>query len=168
MMQIHIDAITASRTGKPQYVLRKSLSMERTSNEERLLELLQSGWDIVGKYINGTGYETYKVMDETSVEILRNFLQKITQFPIPEASIIMLSFQVFYQQHYCQVEDLNAYITFWSSEANYDNLQLKGEEAEKVKNLLKEQLFIKQDKDDLINLLELQQKHRNEEMEYLY
>ena len=45
MMQIYVDAIVASiKTKETQYVLYHSLEYERTSDKNRVLNLLQSGW----------------------------------------------------------------------------------------------------------------------------
>lgn len=152
-MQIYADAMSASRVGDIQYVLQNSLQMERTCNKERVLELLESGWNITGKFNNGAGYENYKIENETHIDILINFLNNKFECPTSKTKIIILSFQEFYNYDY-QSEGMNVDITFWNEQMQHDNLRLDGERAKDIRDFLVLHLFVKQDKDSLIDLLE--------------
>lgn len=159
MMQIYIDAICQSRIGDTQYVLQYGLTMERTSQKDRLLQLLKSGWNIKGKFINGDGYETYTVENDSDIKVLRNFLQNKLNYNIEEKyNKILLSFQEFYNRD-CKTEGSNVGITLWSvSSGEHENLRFENEEAEEIRNILKLHLNISQDRDMLINLLERENK----------
>ena len=153
MMQIYIDAISNSRIGNVEYVLQKSLQMERTCKKERVLELLKLGWDIVGKFNNGAGYESYRLDDETKINILINFLKSKFECPISEANIVNLSFQEFYD-YGCQSEGINVDITFWNEKMQHNNLRLEGRGVKDIRDFLMFHLSVKQDKDFLIDTLE--------------
>lgn len=153
MMQIYVDAISASRIEDAQYVLQHSLQMERTSKKERVVELLKSGWDIAGEFHNGAGYYRYKIENKTHIAILSDFLKNKFRCPTFNAKIICLSFQEFYNRG-CQSEWMNVDIVFWNDQVKYKTLRLDGEEVRDIRDFLIFYLGIKQDKDSLIDLWE--------------
>lgn len=84
MMQIYMDAIHGSTTGFPQYVMQKSLQLERTKDKERVLDCLKSGWEMKGVYIDGIGYEVYQVDLPEQIETLRNFIVRKLKTECPK------------------------------------------------------------------------------------
>lgn len=75
MMQIFDNAISNSKSGKPQYVLLKSLDYVTCEYGESLLKHLLDGWNIAGEFINGTGYEHYVLEDEKDIWIIKNLFK---------------------------------------------------------------------------------------------
>ena len=75
-MQIFVNAIEKSRTDDTQYVLFKSLDMECVSDKRALLELLQDGWQIMGKYHNGVGYEKYKLTSPFETTSVNHYIHE--------------------------------------------------------------------------------------------
>ncbi len=53
MMQVYLDALTASAKGSAQYVLSRSLDLFRTYNRDVALSHLVSGWNIEAVCISG-------------------------------------------------------------------------------------------------------------------
>lgn len=53
MMQVYTDAIHESKSGSPQYVLKKSLDICRTNDQEKVAEFLREGYRIDAKCVNG-------------------------------------------------------------------------------------------------------------------
>lgn len=153
MMQIYTDAINASRVGDKQYVLQRSLDFCRLSDENQVLDHLKDGWDIKGEFINGAGYETYRLHDENHINILIGFLQNKFGIVAFSAEIVHLSFQEFFAND-CTSEGINVDILFWNSEKKHENIRVEEEKARAVRDLLTLQLFVKQYKDSLIKLLE--------------
>ena len=93
-MSIHAHAIEKSRVDDVQYVLRKSLDMVCVSDEDALLAYLKDGWDIVGKYNNGAGYDTYRTTSEPEIASIKCFMEKeLLGFEIKPANTVTVSFQ---------------------------------------------------------------------------
>ena len=165
MMQIHVDAITASRIAETQYVLSKSLDMVRVSDKRKLLDYLKSGWDIVGKYSNGVGSDEYKTSSESEIERVKYFVEKEQGANINPADTATVVFHDYYNEVTCESEKLIAYVTF----SNYSNGQRKNErfcyQDEKAIEL-RDHVWIlgmRQDKSTIITLLEKQLKKESEE-----
>lgn len=60
MMQVYLDALSASKSGKPQYVLKKSLDVFRTSDEPFVISALRSGYTAT-KVISGVMERTWRI-----------------------------------------------------------------------------------------------------------
>ena len=104
MMQIYVDAIQGSMTGFPQYVMQKSLQLERTKNKEYVIDCLKNGWEMKGAYIDGIGYEVYKADAPEQIKMLKTFITKglkaeCPKFNEPDVSneAITFYFQEFYK-----------------------------------------------------------------------
>ena len=155
MMQVHIDAICASREGPTQYVLEKSLDVERVFDEKRLLKMLKDGWNIAGKYINGTGYESYRLVERVHICTFLAFAEKRFGVEVTEApDVILLDFQEFYDST-CEPEGLNVGVTVWeTATGNHSYIRFDNDKAQEIRELLLLHLFVKQDKGMLMGLLE--------------
>ena len=163
MMQIFIDAIEKSRTDDTQYVLFKSLDMEHVSDKRVLLELLQDGWQIMGEFHNGIGYEKYYI---ESAEIIKSFIsylsneifkRSINNDVVQNANTIYMCFQFYYESITCKPDGANVGITFFQHKGNQcipEHFRIENsEDVESVKRFLN--IFgVKQDNDALIDLLE--------------
>lgn len=157
MMQIYVDAIQKSRVSDIQYVLSKSLDMACVSDEKKLLEYLKDGWEITGKYNNGTGYENYKTTDEMEIQCIRNFIEKeLLGFEIKSASTVTVSFQEFFAPVTCQSEEVRAFITFYNTidgKLEHEDFHFYGDNVKRVKDIIFG-LDMKQDKATVIDLIE--------------
>lgn len=60
MMQVYLDALFASKSGKPQYVLKKSLDIFRTYDEVSVISALRSGYTSA-KFISGVMERTWVI-----------------------------------------------------------------------------------------------------------
>lgn len=157
MMQIHIDAIQKSRVADIQYVLRKSLDMACVSDEKQLLEYLKDGWEITGKYNNGTGYDNYKTTDEKEIQCIKNFIEKeLLGFEIKSASTVTISFQEFFVPITCQSEEVRCFVTFYNTidgKLEHEDFRFYGDNAKRIKDIVFG-LNMKQDKATVIDLIE--------------
>lgn len=165
MMQIHIDAIQKSRVAEVQYVLRKSLDMACVSDEKQLLEYLKDGWEIAGKYNNGTGYDNFKTTDEKEIWCIKNFIEKeLLGFEVKAASTVTVSFQEFFAPITCQSEEVRAFITFYNTvdgKLEHEDFRFYGDNAKRVRDIVFG-LNMKQDKATVIDLIEKKMKLESE------
>lgn len=163
MMQIFVDAIEKSRTDDTQYVLFRSLDMKCISDKRKLLELLKDGWQIMGKYHNGIGYEKYHITDSSIVKFFGNYLndkifeRNIKSDVIHNANTVYIDFQIYYEPINCKVDGSNAGITFFQHKGNqciHEYFYIENNEnVESIETFL-DAFCIKQDNDTLIDLLE--------------
>lgn len=109
MMQVHIDGITASRTGDSQFVMQKGLDIFRTSDLKSVLKHLKEGYVISTKYHNGVGERNYKTTDPFKLTILTNFLNEKGSYDIKNPICIGVSFQEFYSQS-CELEEKRGFL----------------------------------------------------------
>lgn len=166
MMQIHIDAIQKSRVADIQYVLRKSLDMACVSDEKQLLEHLKDGWEIAGKYNNGTGYDNFKTTDEKEIWCIKNFIEKeLLGFEVKSASTVTVSFQEFFAPITCKSEEVRAFITFYNvidGKLEHEDFRFYGDNIKRVRDIIFG-LNMKQDKATVIDLIEKKMKMESEE-----
>ncbi len=164
-MKIHIDAIEKSRVADIQYVLKKNTDTACISDKKQLLTLLKDGWDIVGKYNNGAGYDNYKTTDEKEISCIKSFIEKeLLGFEIKSASTVTISFQEFFEPVTCESEDLRAFIVFHhivNGKFEHEGFRFNGENAKKVRDVVLG-LNMKQDKATVIDLLEKKNKGKCE------
>lgn len=157
MMQIYVDAIQKSRVEDIQYVLSKSLDIACVSDEKKLLEYLKDGWEIAGKYNNGTCYEDYKTTDEREIQCIKNFIEKeLLGFEIKSASTVTVSFQEFFAPITCQSEEVRCFVTFYNTidgKLEHEDFRFYGDNAKRVKDIVFN-LNMKQDKATVIDLIE--------------
>lgn len=157
MMQIYVNAIQKSRVADIQYVLSKSLDMACVSDEKKLLEYLKDGWEITGKYNNGTGYDNYKTTDENEIQCIKNFIEKeLLGFEIKSASTVTISFQEFFAPITCQSEEVRCFVTFYNTvdeKFEHEDFRFYGDNAKRVKDIVFG-LNMKQDKATVIDLIE--------------
>ena len=145
MMQIYVDAIVASiKTKETQYVLYHSLEYERTSDKNRVLNLLQSGWKCGGEYIDGIGYEYFKILSTEKIKPLAHYLQ------LKLAGEIRIVFKETYD---CLANLLKLEATISCSEIKERNVVLSGEKASGLREFLLFNLGVKQDPDAIITNL---------------
>ena len=164
-MQIHIDAIQKSRVEDVQYVLRKSLDMACVSDEKQLLEYLKDGWEIAGKYNNGTGYDNFKTTDKKEIWCIKNFIEKeLLGFEVKSASTVTVSLQEFFAPITCQSEEVRAFITFYNTvdgKLEHEDFRFYGDNAKRVRDIVFG-LNMKQDKATVIDLIEKKMKLESE------
>lgn len=159
MMQIYDDALDASREGNTKYVLSKSLDMTMCEYGKGLLKYLKDGWDIKGRFHNGTGYETYIIEnvgnDTAKIKSVMKTIGEITGVEPPERYAVILSFQMFYDKSN-KLEGLNLNVDTLEkgSTKAADKFYFVDNDAEKIRDLLINILFVKQDKRGLIIRLE--------------
>ena len=170
MMQIFVNAIEKSRTDNTQYVLFKSLDMLCVSDKRKLLELLKDGWQMMGEYHNGVGYEKYYITDSSVVKSFENYLNdKVFKHPtksdvIHNANTVYIHFQIYYEPITCKIEGSNVGITFFQHNGNqcvpeYFRIE-NSENVELIKRFLN--VFgVKQDNDSLIDLFEKEMEARS-------
>lgn len=159
MMQIHVNAIEKSRVADIQYVLRKGFDMACVSNEQQLLEYLKDGWEIAGKYSNGVGYNKYKTTDEREIFCIKNFIEKELhgyEFKLV-ASTVTISFLEYFEPITCELKKIVALIVFsvpFNRRFKHYSYPFENENAKKIKNFLIFDLNMKQDKANVIDLIE--------------
>lgn len=146
MMQIYVDAVTASiKTNEAQYVLYHSLEYERTSNKNRVISLLNSGWKCSGEYIDGVGYEYFKVVSGKNIKALSRYLQlKLTD----DVNI------VFKETYDCFAKPLGYEATVSCDGIEERTVAYIGEKAKVLREFLLFTLGIRQDSETLIAKLE--------------
>ena len=162
-MQIFVNAIEKSRTDNTQYVLFKSLDMLCVSDKRKLLELLKDGWQMMGEYHNGIGYEKYYITDSSVVKSFENYLndkvfkRNTKSDVIHNANTVYINFQFYYEPITCKVDGSNANITFFQHKGNqciHEHFRIENNEnIELIKRFLNV-FSVKQDNDTLIDLLE--------------
>lgn len=166
MMQVHIDAISASRMGQTQYVLSKSLDIVRIFDKKSLLEHLKSGWEIESAYHNGVGDDNFKICSDKPMEIIKNFIEsEHNGIHVKPPTVITVSFQEYFEDVTCKSEKLIAYVNLFNStngKLEHENFRFEDKQATKLKNIITF-LSIKQDKARLITLLENEIRLESEE-----
>jgi len=166
MMQIHVDAITASRIAETQYVLSKSLDMVRVSDKRKLLDYLKSGWDIAGKYHNGDNEENYKTTSESEIDRIKYVVENLSGIEIKPATTVTVSFTEYFERITCKPEKLVAeaiFFNFVGEKLEHENFRFEGDEAKKIRDVIVYILGMRQDKSAIITLLEKQLKKESEE-----
>lgn len=157
MMQVHIDAISASRMGQTQYVLSKGLDIVRIFDKNSLLEHFKSGWEIEAAYHNGVGDDNYKISSDKPMEIIKNFIEsEHNGLCLKMPTIITVSFQEYFEAVTCKSEKLIAYVNLFNStngKLEHENFRFEDEKAMKLKDIITF-LSIRQDKTRLISLFE--------------
>ena len=162
-MQIFVNAIEKSRTDSTQYVLFKSLDMLHVSDKRALLELLQDGWQIMGEYHNGVGYERYRLTSTFQTTSVNHYIHEAILNKRQRnycVDMIYLCFQEFFQPKTCKSEGINVNIHFYKkietkngTKTIREDMRFEDESARKVKDFLIT-CRCKQDNDTLIDLLE--------------
>lgn len=159
MMQIYDDALDASRESNTKYVLSKSLDMTMCEYGKGLLKYLKDGWDIKGRFHNGTGYESYIIenvgKDAAKIKSVIKTIGEMTGVEPPERYAVILSFQMFYNKsNKLEGINLNVETLEKGSTQAEDKFYFVDDDAEKIRDLLINILFVKQDKRGLIIRLE--------------
>lgn len=115
MNDIYVNAILKSQTKSTQYVIEKSFDLLLVDNKIDLLNYLKNGWNIKGKYHNGSGYYKYIIKDKTVIDILFHYLE--TRIKLCSDSIvtdIVLNFQEYFDRR-ANSEGMNVDITIWNT-----------------------------------------------------
>lgn len=135
MMQIYTDAINRSRSGSAQYVLSQGLYLELSGDKESVQKKVRQGYQIEGKFLNGCGYENYKVASPRALEISRNFLHNECNLDVRDSfTCISFSFQEFFDS-LSKSEDLNVDLAAWSGNKRIGKHRLTGEKAYRLRDL---------------------------------
>ena len=159
MMQIYDDALDASREGNTKYVLSKGLYMTMCEYGKGLLKYLKDGWDIQGRFHNGTGYESYIIEntgnDTVKIKAVMKIIGEMTGVKPPERYAVILSFQMFYDKSN-KLEGINLTVETLKKGSTQaaDKFYFIDDDAEKIRDLLINLLFVKQDRPGLIIRLE--------------
>lgn len=159
MNDIFIRAILESQNGNTQYILSKSLDTICVSDAKTALDYLNKGWNLKVKFQNGVGYESFKVISESDINIIKNFIEnKLLGFEVSSANIIYLSFKEFYPYANCTSYGLNADVTLFSTIKNNEKnvsktLSFADDKANQLRYVLYA-LNIKPDNDSIIKHLE--------------
>lgn len=137
MMNIYVNAILGSRTGKTRYVIEKGLDLLLIDNKRNLLEYLKNGWNIKGKYHNGVGYYSYRIDDEAIISILSNYLKsKHKIYCTSVITTIYFSFQEFFDRS-AKSEGMNVDVTIWNtSKKRHTNYRLENEQAKDIHDFI--------------------------------
>lgn len=115
MNDIYVNAILKSQTKDTQYVIEKSFDLLLVDNKIDLLNYLKNGWNIKGKYHNGSGCYKYIIKDKTVIDILFHYLETKTKlynnFTVTD---IILNFQEYFDRN-ANSEGINVDITIWNT-----------------------------------------------------
>lgn len=150
MMQIFDNAISNSKSGKPQYVLLKSLDYATCEYGESLLIHLLDGWNIAGEFINGTGYEHYVLEDEKDIWIIKNL------FKIDSENInaIVIGITIYFDDLH-RIENKKADIVFLNDGHKVDEIDIEDKAVDNLRDTLVFNLSAKQHTRGLITRLKI-------------
>ena len=156
MMQIHIDAITASRNGEPQYVLKKSLDMLRTSDKRKVVGFLNEGYTVVSKYRNGIDDAIYCIKNVNDIALIKDVVEDMVWKELQTPDSITIGMLEYFDE-YCVSEGMKAYVCFvYRNEAKkrtFDRFDFKNAQAARLREVIVAN-NIKQDDAFLKNILE--------------
>lgn len=150
MMQIFDNAIECSKIGKPQYVLQKSLDYVLCEYGESLLEHLLDDWNIVGEFINGTGYEHYVLTEEKAIWIIKNMLNIESE----NINAVVIGITIYFDDLH-RIEKKKADVVSLNDGHKVDEIDIKDKAVDNLRDTLIFNLSAKQHKSGIITKLKI-------------